>query len=339
MLREVTSLDRLRELPADEAAAYWTMRRMDEVPPHEETLFRQWLELDAANRAAWERARRGWAAFDNAEGDELLGAMTEHARAAGPAGYEPWWRMAAAAVLILAIGLGVVLLSNPIGVPFGRPPAPVADATRTYVNNTRQVRLVALPDGSQMALNAGARVTGAFGEERRALTVLSGGAFFDVRHDASRPFAVRAGDLEVTALGTRFDVRLAGPESRVLLVEGRLSARSPAAPRPILMTSGQQLVARRGAAPRLTTVPIGEALSWEQGYADFADVTLAEAAVELNRYPGERLVVRDPAIADLRITGRFRTGDPERFGRTLAEVHPVRVVRGPDNVVEIVPAN
>jgi transmembrane sensor len=339
VLREVTSLARLSEMPADDAAAYWTMRRMDEVLPHEEALFQEWLELDAANRAAWDRAQRGWAVFDNAPGDELLDAMTEHARAAGPAGFEPWWRMAAAAALILAIGLGVVLLSNPVGVPFGRPPAQVADATRTYVNNTRQVRLIALPDGSQMALNAGARVTGTFGAERRALAVLSGGAFFDVRHDARRPFSVRAGDLEVTALGTRFDVRLAGAESRVLLVEGRLSAASPAAPGPILMTSGQQLVARRGAAPQLTTVRIGEALTWEQGYADFADITLAEAAVELNRYPGERLVIRDPAIADLRITGRFRTGDPERFGRTLAEVHPVRVVRGRDNIVEIVPAD
>ena len=38
-----------------------------------------------------------------------------------------------------------------------------------------------------------------------------GRALFDVAHDAGRPFVVEAGARQVTALGTRFDVRLATP--------------------------------------------------------------------------------------------------------------------------------
>ncbi len=72
--------------------------------------------------------------------------------------------------------------------------------------------------------------------------------------------------------------------------------------------------------------------------ATFRDEPLSDVAAELNRYTSDSLVVRDPQLADLRVTGMFRTGDLARFGRTLAEIHPVRVVRKSAHEWEIVPA-
>ncbi len=41
----------------------------------------------------------------------------------------------------------------------------------------------------------------------------------------------------------------------------------------------------------------------------------------------------------MRISGMFRAGDVERFGRTLAQIHPVRLVRTGADHLEIVAAN
>ena len=70
---------------------------------------------------------------------------------------------------------------------------------------------------------------------------------------------------------------------------------------------------------------------------DFDDVTLAEAAVEVNRYSLQQIVVHDPAVAAMRVSGQFKAGEAERFAQTVAEMHSLRAVRR-TNAIELVPA-
>lgn len=347
MVREVPSLARLSALPADEAAAFWTFRRLDDAWDHEVQLFDDWLRLSDANRTAWDRASRAWTLFDGADGDELLDAIHRHACDTAPSPRFNWPKFAAAAALVIAIATAFLLILGRNALPgtdggsqiAQAPSAPQPPAALAYANEGRQVRLVALPDGSQMVLDGGARVEAAFAPDRRSLRVLAGRAFFDVRHDAGRPFTVQAAGSAVTALGTRFDVRIEADILRVVLVEGRLSVRPAGAnPAPISMSGGQQLVVRGAMPPQLSHGRM-DALGWAQSLLTFDNRTLAEIASELNRYPGEELVVRDPRITNLRITGSFRTGDAARFGQTLAQIYPVRVVRTPDHRVELLPAS
>ena len=44
---------------------------------------------------------------------------------------------------------------------------------------------------------------------------------------------------------------------------------------------------------------------------------------ELNRYSTERLVIRDPDLGAFHVTGVFKTGDINRFARTVEEILPV----------------
>jgi transmembrane sensor len=348
MIREVLTSAQLRAMAPDEAAALWTVRLAEEPLPHERELFEEWLQSDDANAAAWERAQHSWTLFDGAQDDELLAAMRLHARAARPPGRQHWSRFAAAAALVIAVGTGSLLaerqgLFGGAGTSVSEPsPVPrpqLASARVDYVNGRALPRLVTLPDGSQMTLDAQTHVAVLFSPNRRSLQLVNGRAFFAVQHDSSRPFVVRAGALNVMAIGTRFDVRLAPKDIRVSLVEGRLRVTSTGShPQTLMMTRGQQLDARDGAAPNISHPPMDEALGWQQGFATFKDETLAQAAAELNRYPGDRLVVRDPRISGLRVTGMFKAGNAERFGETVEQIYPVRVVRRNSDQLEIVPA-
>lgn len=344
MIRDVLTLAQLQAMPADEAAALWTVRLAEGEFPHEREVFEQWLDLAPDNRAAWKKAQDCWNVFDGAQGDEVLEAMRLHARSAAPAKNENWRGFAAAAALVLAIGTASIVadragMFGPSGSGSeGQVAVPATAASLNYANGRELPKLVTLPDGSRMTLDAETRVTAIFRPEARDLQLLSGRAYFAVQHDSARPFVVRARDIAVTAIGTRFDVRLGRGDVRVMLSEGRLSVKTAqAAARPLIMSAGQQLIAKEGASPTITR-STGEALDWQQGYATFEDETLVEAADVLNRYPGDQLIVRDPRVTGLRISGNFKVGNAERFASTLKQIYPVRVVRRSPNKLEILPA-
>jgi ferric-dicitrate binding protein FerR (iron transport regulator) len=69
-------------------------------------------------------------------------------------------------------------------------------------------KLVVLPDGSRVWLNADSRLTytNAFGVRHRHI-VLEGEAFFEVKRNEALRFVVQSGHLHTTALGTAFNVR------------------------------------------------------------------------------------------------------------------------------------
>jgi transmembrane sensor len=78
----------------------------------------------------------------------------------------------------------------------------------------------ALPDGSAIRLADNTTVAVTFGTGERRLKMSSGEAFFKVRPDKQRPFVVRAGPIDVTAVGTAFDVKAEEGHITVLGQEG-----------------------------------------------------------------------------------------------------------------------
>ena len=64
-----------------------------------------------------------------------------------------------------------------------------------------------MPDGSSLELGARTALEVEFSGTRRAMTLSSGRAYFKVAPDKKRPFVVRAGVLDIAAVGTSFDIR------------------------------------------------------------------------------------------------------------------------------------
>jgi transmembrane sensor len=169
------------------------------------------------------------------------------------------------------------------------------------------------------------------------LVLVKGRALFDVRTAPNRPFQVRAGDRQVVALGTRFDVRVDPGQVRVTLFEGRVAVSSRDGSRPIQLKPGEKFVLRGASVRVLAAAPMKDALAWRQGLVMLEDETLEAAAGELNRYSVQPLVIRDPKVAGLRVSGAFKGGDPARFARAVSTIHPVRVVKHKDGSIELSP--
>lgn len=337
---EVLTLAQLSAMDADDAAALLVYRRAEGATGVDSDLLEAWLGLAPEHLAAWRAASAAWSDFDGAEDEEILGALRSHAREAGPG--RPRWAAPAAAAAVLLIGgaLGFVLSRSdaPEGAPIVADVRRASPRTLTLENAGDGPTFHQLADGTEVVLDRASEATIVIDRTRRGVTLERGRAFFDVARDPARPFEIKAGDWDVRALGTKFEVRLRPGETAVWLQEGRVSVRKIGGQAAVVLEPGQQLVAQTGRQPQVFEIQGDKAADWRERYVDFDNVSLAQAALVLNRFGRERLVVSDPQIAGLRISGRFRTGDLPRFGRSLAVLHPVRLVRRDEATWEVVPA-
>ena len=340
-MREVLTLDRLRSMTPDEAAALLVYRRAGGGADLDASILAEWLALDPQNATAWDGAQAAWSDFDEGESDDILAALRADARQAGPKRRwsAPW--VAAAAVVLLTLG-GLLAISLPHamrGTPGQSQVAETQAAGTTYVAASNGVEVHVLGDGTRMTLAADSKATVVLTAARREVRLDRGRGYFDVAHDAHRPFDVSAGGQEIIALGTQFDVQLQPDQLRVVLVEGSVSV-GPTKPgaKVTVLQPGQMLVARGGVYSVTPSADLGEVRRWRERYVVFDNVALAEVAKTLSKSGGSELIVRDPAVGAMRISGRFNADDVARFGQSVALAYPVRVVPRGERVWEIVAA-
>jgi transmembrane sensor len=344
MIRAAATPEWLAGMTPDEAAAAWAVRLGEvSVAAGDEEAFSSWLDSDPAHIDAWAAAMRAWGCLDNpqAADDDTLAALRSEAIDAGPDRPARWGGFAAIAATLLAmVGSAAFLMQAPSSNGEAKPDLLAVRGPADLEAGKGQAAYFRLPDRSRVSLEPESAIDLVFTADRRSVRLLRGEAVFLVSPNAKRPFSVEAADHEIVALGTRFAVGLSEGNLRVRLLEGQVSVGVPGSgAQPVAMREGQELVSRGGSAiVKTMEAPLAGAVSSANAVVIFDNDTLAEAAAELNKNSDRRLVVRDPKVARLRVSGRFLTGDVERFAHIVAEIHPVRVARRDDATVEILPS-
>jgi transmembrane sensor len=206
-----------------------------------------------------------------------------------------------------------------------------------------------LPDGSLVELNGSAEIAVKFEPGFRRVELLRGEALFSVAKNSSRPFIVRAGGVEVRAVGTAFNVRLENTGVEVLVTEGTvrlenaagggsLLSRTPDG-KPGTLGAGQKAVVEAshlGAAQVIQVAPneVTELLSWRRTQVEFSGVELSQAVERINQTNRIQVALESAAIGRLRLTGTFFADDPETFSRLVAETFNLEAeTRGDDRIL------
>lgn len=163
---------------------------------------------------------------------------------------------------------------------------------------------VVLADGTKVWLNSASRLIypqSFMGKERRV--VLSGEAFFDVAHDAERPFIVETSRMNVKVLGTRFNVNDYDDNEEVstTLVNGSVE-----------IVSGDQQVFRLvpgeqayGKENKLEKREVNVRLytSWIDGKFLFNNTELEEIAKQISRWYDVEIFFSSENVKKVRFTG------------------------------------
>lgn len=294
----------LRISRSDREAAEWMTRLGPDVSVAILREFWSWRRAPD-NAAAYARAEATMRVADRLAIDPDIRAATEAARERHPAPKPkltwspiPAGKFGAGLAAIVAIIAGGLWLQ--------------ANRNPTYSTQVGQQRLVLLSDGSRVRLNSDSRIQVRFAKDRREVALARGEAFFEAAHDAARPFIVEAGDTNVRALGTRFDVRRDNGVVLVALVEGHVRVDQDDRPGAAMLSPNQQVtVSARGISTPSSTDAL-QSTSWTTGRLTFHDQSLGEAITQVNRY-ARRKVVLDAPLSEARVTGVFDVGDTQAF--------------------------
>lgn len=173
-------------------------------------------------------------------------------------------------------------------------------------------------------------------EHGRQLRLDRGQAYFEVAHDGRRPFVVTAGALQVTAFGTRFDVRR-DARARVVLVQGRVVVRAPVGDEAATWTlhPGQSL-ATDTPRPRPAVVQDDAATSWTSGRLTFHNTALADVLAETNRYSRQHVrLAPDLRLERVRVDGVFTAGDTPGLVQALSDLYGLRAEPAQNGDIEL----
>lgn len=321
----------------DEAAARWFALRRRKPDIIEQQQFTEWLNADPAHHHAYEQVKQSWEIAALASADPTVVAMRNEALTVRPPerrDHARLWGALATAALVVVAFTGISL-TNP-GL-ISRSGDPALDRNHFVLRTGIGERATAsLEDGSTVTLNTNSTLEINYTRLRRDVRLVTGQALFKVAHDTARPFVVAAAAREVVAVGTEFEVRLDGEKVRVALLQGRvrvqpIHTRGSRGNDTAFMTPGEQLVAS-SAGVELRHANVEELVSWRSGRIRFDDTRLADAVAEMNRYNHTPIEITDPAIADTRISGSFRTGESWSFAEAIGEALNVKAESTGDTI-------
>jgi transmembrane sensor len=211
--------------------------------------------------------------------------------------------LAAAAALVTFI-----TLRSPATQPVSPP------AGQTFATTTGQRDSVQLADGSRVILGPESRLTVAadYGKTTRVVELV-GDAYFDIRHDATKPFMVRVANAIVEDMGTTFTVESDVRDTTTVAVMSgsvRLSAAGRGGGSATLAAGDRGSLDASGAVREYRRAVVPADSSWTHGVLEFHDASMRRVAGEVRRWFGVDLRVADSSLLSVPLTATIRGNDP-----------------------------
>jgi len=168
---------------------------------------------------------------------------------------------------------------------------------------------------------------------------LRGDGYFDVVHDATKPFAVRVGQAVVEDIGTTFSVESDdAAATSVSVVTGSVRLRQ-AASEPtsgvVLAAGDRGSIDEAGRASAKQHVVRDEDIAWTRGQLIFRDAPLSRVANELRRWYGVTLRVNDSALLNTPVSTSFAGEPADRVLNIIGLTLGARVQRQGDTATLI----
>jgi transmembrane sensor len=312
-----------------EAAEWFELVHRDDPRTEDLARWQSWLAGSDERRQAFRRVEQLW---------HTAGQLPRPR----PTSRRPAVLRIAAAAAALAL-LGVLWAVWQPG-PFGSRDLSVVET------RPGEHRELSLPDGSRLLVGARSEVTVQYTPAARYLVVANGEAYFNVEHDPSRPFVVRAGSATITAVGTAFNVHRVNERVVVTVVEGSVDVASvvpvtmpapdgtpepraePPLPEPTRLRAGQEMV-YSDQAVEVRVADVGEAMSWQAKRLRYFGETLKYVVPDVERYTDLQIVIADEEVGAIRYTGTVLEGEVDDWFTALEQTFPIEVVHVNDETV------
>lgn len=185
---------------------------------------------------------------------------------------------------------------------------------------------VILPDGSKVWLNSQSKLTCSvdFNVKKRELQ-LDGEAYFEVAHNARKPFIVRSKDMAVEALGTCFGVKAYNEDQLIssILMRGKVKVTTPDG-ETILMPNDRVMydkTTHKNTPSRVTNAT--DFTGWIHNELRFENESLGEIAKTIQRIYNVKIIFKSELLKNLRYTGTVNNNSLESVLNIITLTSPV----------------
>jgi transmembrane sensor len=231
-----------------------------------------------------------------------------------------WIRMAAALIIVAGIGLLVYLTGNQA------PKELSLLAQHTVLNDT-------LPDGSVVTINKGSAIS--YPEKFKGTTrevKLKGEAFFHVTPNKEQPFIVSVNDVQVTVVGTSFNIKTINGNTEVIVESGIV--RVTRAGKTIELHANEKLMVAANDAT-LNKQPVDDHLYNYYRTKQFVceDTPLWKLVELLNEAYDTKIVIADPALRNLPLTTTFNNESLDQVLNIISITFNIDVSKEGDTIL------
>lgn len=192
-----------------------------------------------------------------------------------------------------------------------------------YRTGVGEIENLLLPDGTRVWINTASALNVHYSVDVRRLELVAGEILIETAHDSARRFVVDAGPNRMTALGTRFAVRLSEAESLLVVYDGSVALDT--AERRQVVGAGEQI--SFGKQGNWQLEPASRAReAWANGVLLAENIPLGDLVDELKRYVPGHIGISSEA-ARLLVVGGFPLRDPDQTLALLEDALPIQVKR------------
>ena len=213
----------------------------------------------------------------------------------------------------------------------------------TITTKYGEQKMVALPDGSKVRLNANSSISyaRAFNWKDSRKVMVNGEAYFEVKHINEHPSEIKEGErfiaqskkLKVEVLGTTFNLKARPNLNQVALVKGKVSVRA--------LATGQEKILNPGELARLAennefmvnrAAVVAQQVAWTTQKLLLTQTRVGDIITEFENLYGAKIILPDSAMANKRIDGTISTANEQNVLFVLKNILNVNVRQEGKNI-------
>ena len=225
-----------------------------------------------------------------------------------------WYGIAASVLLVISLGYYFINKN-----------------TYTVVSNEQSAtaKMITLPDGTSVQLNAGATIKYAAGsfKTNRRVQLLNGEIFVKVIHQTKYPFLVDLGDVHALDLGTSFNISKRNRDIVLTVEEGQVALQQPLASKSILLTVGK--TGRYSSATGKLTAEKNTDInykSWLNKEFIFTETPLNEVVKQLSRVYKNSITIDGNNLENRKLTAHLQYQTPDSALKVIAATLQCQVI-------------
>jgi transmembrane sensor len=286
---------------------------------------KQWL-TDEANLAYYSQLKKVWddsrqlALTSTVDENRAWQKFQQRIHPAGARRTSFGWMRVAASVMIIA-GLGLL-------------------AYWVFGDRTKEMRVVAqktvlndtLPDGSVVTVNKGSSISyqSKFKGETRKVS-LKGEAFFNVTPNKKKPFIISVNDVQITVVGTSFNVKTINGKTEVVVETGIVKVTR--AGKTVELSANEETIVEEKDSV-LTKEKVSDQLYKYYRTKEFVcdDTPLWKLVEVINEAYNSHVVIGNPALKNMSITTTFNNESLDQVLNVISLTLNIKIIKEGDTI-------